>query len=142
MSLEGLAKELLRKMADYQYEIRFLEAAAPELKRYLLSEEVYWNLGLRSPAGKRPYPQFSLGWLLVFRRRLGAYNAADARKDMNQMAIRVRQLQKKTEALSLQESENHIDRLRAEIKFIWEKIAGERQSISSRMDKVLLPPMR
>ncbi len=59
-------------MPDFDYERTFLEAAAPELKRYLLSDEVYWNLGLRAPAGTRPYPQFSLGWLLLFRRRVGS----------------------------------------------------------------------
>ena len=57
-------------MADLSYELNFLEAAVSELKNYLLSDEVYWNLGVRAPGGGRPYPQFSLGWLLVFRRRL------------------------------------------------------------------------
>lgn len=59
-------------MTDLSYEQNFLEAAASELKNYLFSEEIYWNLGVRAPGGGRPYPQFSLGWLLLFRRRLAA----------------------------------------------------------------------
>lgn len=65
--------------SPYRYETAFLEAAAPELKSYLLSDEVYWELGLPAPGGDRPpYPQFSLGWLLLFRRRVEHLAAGSA----------------------------------------------------------------
>ena len=60
----------MAKLEAFTYELRFLQAAAPELKDYLLSKETYWNLGLAAPAGYPPYPRFSLGWLLLYRRHL------------------------------------------------------------------------
>lgn len=59
-------------MYEFKYLFRLIEAAEPELKSFLLSENVYWNLPVQPPAGMPPYPQFSLGWLLLFRRRLSA----------------------------------------------------------------------
>lgn len=59
-------------MPEFDYLFRYLSAAAPELKPYLLSDNVYWNLSLQAPSGMPPYPRFSLGWLLLFRRRLTA----------------------------------------------------------------------
>lgn len=61
-------------MSDFDYNYRFLETAAPELKDYLLSGEVYWHIGVRAPDGAPPYPRFSLGWLLLFQRRIKAFN--------------------------------------------------------------------
>jgi hypothetical protein len=59
-------------MQDFEYLLKFLRTAEPELKTYLLSDNVYWNLSLKAPEGMPPYPRFSLGWLLLFRRRLSA----------------------------------------------------------------------
>ena len=73
-------------MSEQSYELKFLEAAASELKSYLLSDEIYWNLGVRAPGGDRPYPQFSLGWLLVFRRRLAADRSTPALTVMQAIA--------------------------------------------------------
>ncbi len=57
-------------MSLLEYDLTFLRAAADELPAYLLSREVYWPLGARPPSGGRPYPRFSLGWLLLFRQRV------------------------------------------------------------------------
>jgi hypothetical protein len=59
-------------MPAFDYLFRFLSAAAPELKAYLLSDNVYWSLSLQAPKGMPPYPRFSLGWLLLYRRRLAS----------------------------------------------------------------------
>ena len=59
-------------MPEFEYLFRFLQAAEPDLKSFLLSENVYWNLSLPAPHGMPPYPRFSLGWLLLYRRRLSA----------------------------------------------------------------------
>ena len=67
---------------DYAYEFRFLRAAEDSLKTYLLSNEIYWPLSVRPPAGAPPYPRFSLGWLLLYTRRLWS-----ARKDSSVAAV-------------------------------------------------------
>ncbi len=59
-------------MPEFEYLVRFLAAAVPDLKSFLLSNNVYWNLSLKASDGMPPYPQFSLGWLLLYRRSLSA----------------------------------------------------------------------
>lgn len=56
-------------MASFEYDLTFLQGGIPELQAYLLSNEIYWPLGLAAPAGERPYPQMTLGWLLLAHRR-------------------------------------------------------------------------
>lgn len=52
-------------MPSFEYDLTFLQGGIPELQAYLLSHEIYWSLGLASPARERPYPQMTLGWLLL-----------------------------------------------------------------------------
>jgi hypothetical protein len=59
-----------------EYELRFLQAAVEELKTYLLSSQVYWPISVRAPRGTSPYPRFSLGWLLLYRRKSSQYNGS------------------------------------------------------------------
>jgi hypothetical protein len=59
-------------MPEFEYLARFLAVAVPDLKTYLLSNNSYWNLSLKAPDGMPPYPRFSLGWLLIYRRSLSA----------------------------------------------------------------------
>ena len=54
----------------FSYEAPFLSAALDHFKDYLLSNEIFWNLGLNSPQGHPPYPQLSLGNLLLSFTRL------------------------------------------------------------------------
>ncbi|MQC25936.1 MAG: hypothetical protein DWG76_00595 [Chloroflexi bacterium] len=49
----------------FETEAGYLHAGLEQLKPYLLSDEVYWNLGLRAPRGLAPYPQLTLGNLLL-----------------------------------------------------------------------------
>ncbi len=57
-------------MPSAQYDFVFFKEGVPELEKYLLSPEIYWPLGIRSPKGERPYPRLTLGWLLLSRQRL------------------------------------------------------------------------
>lgn len=52
------------------YDLGYLRAGVDQLEQYLLSTEVYWPTGVKSPAGQPPYPQITLGGLLLARRRL------------------------------------------------------------------------
>ena len=55
-----------------EYDRRYLESGIRDLESYLLSEELYWPVGVSAPAGQPPYPRLSLGNLLLFRARLEA----------------------------------------------------------------------
>lgn len=58
---------------SFPYELNFLEAGIPELQAYLLSNEIYWPLGLAAPAEGQPYPQMTLGWILLSLKRAEAW---------------------------------------------------------------------
>ncbi len=58
---------------ESSYELKFLQAAEDSFQSYLLSNEIYWPLSVRPPAGSPPYPRFSLGWLLLYARRLAPF---------------------------------------------------------------------
>lgn len=69
-------------MKSFEYDLRFLEAGAEQLEVYLLSTELYWPPGVNAQAGEPPYPQFTLGALLLARQRArataGSYNQQTA----------------------------------------------------------------
>ena len=63
---------------DFNYERYFLKEGLDQFKDYLLSDEVYWALNLRAEQGTSPYPQLTLGNLLLSEARLqGAAAAMD-----------------------------------------------------------------
>jgi hypothetical protein len=68
-------KEKFMHSADY--ELRYLEAGIDVLEDYLFSSEIYWPIGATAPAGTTPYPQLTLGGLLLAIKRAQA-RAADA----------------------------------------------------------------
>jgi hypothetical protein len=57
-------------MPSAEYDLRYLQAGIEQLERYLLSNDIYWTLGVRAAANEPPYPQMTLGWLLLSRQRL------------------------------------------------------------------------
>lgn len=59
-------------MSSAKYELDFLKAGIEQLKNYLLSNEIYWHLNIMPPAGGLPYPEFTLGWMLLFMKRAKA----------------------------------------------------------------------
>lgn len=63
-------------MSTLEYDLNYLQAGIPELQAYLLSHEIYWPLGLSAPAGERPYPRMTLGWMMLFLARAERRNAS------------------------------------------------------------------
>lgn len=59
-------------MPTAEYDLRFLQAGVGLLENYLLSNDIYWPIGVSAPAGSTPYPQFTLGALDLARLRLQA----------------------------------------------------------------------
>ena len=56
-------------MPSPEYDLRYLKAGIDQLESYLLSSDVYWSIGTRAPAGETPYPQLTIGGLLLARLR-------------------------------------------------------------------------
>jgi hypothetical protein len=56
-------------MVSCEYDLRFLRAGAKQLGKYLLSDNIYWPLDVQAASGESPYPQLTLGWLLLFLQR-------------------------------------------------------------------------
>ena len=54
-------------MPSPEYDLRYLKAGIEQLESYLLSSDVYWSIGTRAPAGETPYPQLTIGGLLLAR---------------------------------------------------------------------------
>jgi len=53
-------------MSTSRYQLEFIRAAAEQLKDYLFSDHIYWPIGIRAASGFTPYPQLTLGTLLLF----------------------------------------------------------------------------
>jgi hypothetical protein len=56
-------------MPTPEYDLRYLKAGIEQLESYLFSSDVYWSIGTRAPAGETPYPQLTIGGLLLARLR-------------------------------------------------------------------------
>lgn len=52
-------------MSTPEYELGYFKAGLQMLEDYLLSEDIYWTLGEPPPAGDQPYPELTLGGLLM-----------------------------------------------------------------------------
>lgn len=52
-------------MTSFNYDLRFAKAGADILENYLLSKDIYWPIGVKPERGEPPYPQMSLGGLLL-----------------------------------------------------------------------------
>lgn len=59
-------------MSMSEYELRYLRAGVESLENYLLSEELYWPIGVSAPPGARPYPRLTLGGLLLSQKKAHA----------------------------------------------------------------------
>jgi len=59
-------------MHSADYELRYLEAGIDVLEDYLFSSEIYWPVGVTAPSGATPYPQLTLGGLLLAMKRAQA----------------------------------------------------------------------
>ena len=71
----------------FDYEAAYLRAGLEQLKAYLLADELYWNLGLRQERGRAPYPQMTLGNLLLAKARAaGAAQGAEEQRELAAMS--------------------------------------------------------
>ncbi|MBN2548330.1 MAG: hypothetical protein JXB15_04165 [Anaerolineales bacterium] len=59
-------------MTTAEYEIRYLRAGIEIGEKYLLAKDIYWPAGIRAPWGEPPYPQLTLGGLLLAQKRAAA----------------------------------------------------------------------
>lgn len=59
-------------MISAEYDLRYLRAGLDILEDYLKSDELYWSIGAQAPAGTPPYPQLTLGAMLLARERASA----------------------------------------------------------------------
>lgn len=65
-----------RGSPSVEYDFGYLTAAILILENYLLSKDLYWSLADSPPHGEPPYPQLTLGNLLLVHARLKARNQA------------------------------------------------------------------
>ena len=59
-------------MFSQPYDVGYLKAGLIELEDYLLSNQLYWNLGASPPPDNPFYPQLTIGTLLLVIKRLQA----------------------------------------------------------------------
>jgi len=78
-------------MPSFEYDVRYLQAGLEVLQDYLLSPDLYWPAGATPPAGETPYPQLTLGNLLLARQRAAAQ--ADTAEKRLRLAGLVEQLE-------------------------------------------------
>ena len=67
-------------MPSVEYDLRYLQAGLPVLEDYLLSNDLYWPVGISAPVGEPPYPQLTLGGVGLARTRLQAFSLTPAQQ--------------------------------------------------------------
>lgn len=111
-------------MPAADYDRRYVEAVLPDLHDYLLAKEIYWPI--RSPARKDepPFPQFTLGNLLLALRRLAA---------------RRMPLAQQAESAQLH---SDVERIRSQWRVAWENKANREFSARLRLWRDFLEELR
>lgn len=61
-------------MSSPQHQLDFIHGCIDQLEDYLLSDQLYWQVSLRSASGSPPYPQLTLGNLLLFQHQAAAWS--------------------------------------------------------------------
>lgn len=56
-------------MPSFDYDFRYMRAALDQLDSYLLSNDIYRPIGVTASHGEPPYPQLTLGTLLLAKER-------------------------------------------------------------------------
>lgn len=59
-------------MPTFEYDFLYIQAALDQLESYLLSKDIYRPVGGNPPSGEAPYPQLTLGTLLLAIKRANA----------------------------------------------------------------------
>lgn len=52
-------------MPSFEYDARFVQAGLDQMESYLLSNDIYRPVGVSAPHGEAPYPQLTLGAVLL-----------------------------------------------------------------------------
>jgi hypothetical protein len=60
-------------MPSAEYDLRYLQAGVPVLEDYILSSDLYWPAGVSALFGEPPYPQLTLGGLMLATTRTQAH---------------------------------------------------------------------
>ncbi len=97
------------------YDIRYLEAALDVLEDFLKSPEIYWNLSVAPPPGEPPYPQLSLGNVLLAMQRLQ------------------RPLTSGEEEALRESFQDTLERLRQKYRALWEQKAVKEAQMRARL---------
>jgi hypothetical protein len=73
-------------MVSFIYDLRYLQAGAEILEDFLLSQDVYWPVGIQAPPGETPYPQLSLGGMALAQARAQVHvNTQDEVKQLQRV---------------------------------------------------------
>ena len=93
-------------MTSFLYEISYIQAGLAELESYLLSDELYWPLDVKSIPGERPYPRLTIGGLLIALKRASALPLSVSQQS------------------ELRTLENQIETVKNQWRIAWEKKAS------------------
>jgi len=69
-------------MNRFNYEAKYVEEGLEQFKPFLLSTEIFWNINLKRPANHAPYPQLTLGNMLLSIHILNTDDVADEYKEI------------------------------------------------------------
>jgi hypothetical protein len=111
-------------MPTADYDRRYVEAVLPDLHDYLLVKEIYWPIRVTARKEESPFPQFTLGNLLLALKRLGARGMPAAQQ---------------VEAARLR---SEVDTLRSRWRVAWENKAGHEFSARLRLWRDFLEDLR
>jgi hypothetical protein len=111
-------------MATLEGEFSYLRAAIGLLDGYLLANDLYWPVGIKAPVGSPPYPQLTLGNMLLSLKRLKAHPLS-----VEQQA-------------ELTELEQELYRLQTKWRVAWEEKAAREFSARSKLWRDFLEEYR
>ena len=102
-------------MKSFEYDYRYLKAGVGELENYVLSNDVFWPMDIRPPAGESGYPRLTLGSLLLSRKRLSAYPKTPEQTSQLETVI------------------SDMDKIRSNWRVAWEKKAARSFGVRLKM---------
>jgi len=75
-------------MPAAEYDLRYLKSGVDQLEEYLLSNDIYRSIGIFAPFGEPPYPQMTLGGLLLARLRAqSTKHTASQRVELERLSL-------------------------------------------------------
>lgn len=78
-------------MSNAEYDLKFLDTASQQLKNYLLSDVLYWPIGLKQPPDHSPYPKLTIGGVLLSQSRAAVTCQTEAER--SKLAITARDIE-------------------------------------------------